>query len=65
MELFQIAIEETVIDEFFVEANDKDEAMDIAIRKYKRGEFVLEPGGLIAKHIAVVNYTSPTEWFEF
>jgi len=65
MEMFRIAIEETVIDEFLIEAINRDEAIDIAIRKYKEGEFVLDPGNLIAKQMAVVNYTSPTEWFDF
>jgi len=65
MELFRVAIEETVIDEFLIEANNRDEAIDIAIQKYKKGELVLEPGNLISKQIAAVNYASPTEWFEF
>ena len=34
MELFRVAIEETVIDEFLIEADDRDEALDIAIQKY-------------------------------
>ena len=65
MGMFRIAIEETITDEFIVEAYDKDEAIDIAIRKYEEGEFVLEPGNLIVKQMAVVNYISPTEWFAF
>jgi len=65
MKMFRVAIEETVIDEFLIEANDKDEALDIAIQEYQEGELILEPGNLISKQIAAVNYTSPTEWFEF
>ena len=65
MELFRVAIEETVIDEFLIEADDRDEALDIAIQKYKEGELVLEPGNLISNQIAAVNYTTPTEWFKF
>jgi len=65
MELFCIAIEETVINEFFIEANDEIEAIDIAIRKYDDGEFVLDPGHLTARQMAVVEHTTPTEWFEF
>ena len=65
MELFRVAIEETVIDEFLIEATDKNEAIDIAIRKYREGDFVLEPGNLISKQIAVVDHNSPTDWFEF
>jgi len=65
MKLFSIAIEETVVDEFLIEANDRYEAIDIAINKYKKGEIVLEPGSLIKKQIAEVNYTDSIEWFEF
>ena len=65
MGTYRIAIEETVIDEFLVKANDEEEAIKIAIRKYDAGEFVLEPGTLITKQMAVVDCNSPTEWFEF
>jgi len=41
MELFRIAIEETLINEFLIEADDKNEAIDITIRKFDDGEFVL------------------------
>ena len=65
MEFFRIAIEETVINEFFVEANDKNEAIDTAIQKYDDGELVLDPDHFKSRQMAVVNNTSPTEWFEF
>ena len=47
-------------------AKNDEEAMKIAINKYNTSEFVLEPGNLIAKQMAI---TSPnnevTEWTEF
>ena len=65
MKLFRIAIEETIVDEFILEANNEDDAIEIAIQKYKEGEFILEPGNLIVKQMAVVDNTTPTEWFAF
>ena len=65
MSLFRIAIEETVIEEFEIEANNEEEAIDLAIQKYRDSEFVLSPGNLITKQMAVVDYKSPTKWFEF
>lgn len=63
---FTVTIEETISKDFKVEAETAEEAMEIAEYKYNRGEFVLEPGNLVAKQMAV---TSPndelTEWTEF
>jgi len=64
MELFRIAIEETVINEFFIEASDKNDAIDIAIRKYEERAFDWDPDNIIVKQMAVVDLTSPTEWFK-
>lgn len=66
MKKFAITIEEMVSQEFDVEAETAEEAMEIAEEKYKSGEFVLEPGGLTCKQMAI---TSPddeaTEWTVF
>lgn len=66
MKTFTITIEETVSQEFNVEAESAEEAMEIAEEKYNNGEFVLEPGELVCKQMAI---TSPndeaTEWTEF
>ena len=40
--LFTIAIEETIVQEFKIEASDIGEALEIAEKKYKSGELVLE-----------------------
>lgn len=53
MEKFVIAIEETVVNEFEVCAENSEQAMEIAKIKYKCGEFVLSPGELCAKQMAV------------
>ena len=53
MSKYQIIIEETVVDDFTVEANSPDEARTIAERKYKLGEFVIEAGEVQNRRIAV------------
>ena len=44
MKKFVIAIEETVVGEFEVIAETENEAKEIAHKKYKNREFMLEPG---------------------
>ena len=53
MKKFQIIIEETIVDDFTVEADSPDEARSIAERKYKSGEFVIEDGEVQTRRIAV------------
>lgn len=63
---FVICIEEMVSEEFEVEAETPDRALEIAEEKYNSGEFVLEPGNLVSKQMCI---TFPgdecTEWIEF
>ncbi len=66
MKKYTIAIEETIVDEFEIEANDFNEAMNIAEEKYRKGEFVLSPGEVQFKQIAVISPSCErTEWNEF
>ena len=64
---FEVTIEEMVSKTFLIEAQSDDEAMVIAIEKYKNGEFVLEPGNLVAKQMEIhsLEKDTYTEWFEF
>lgn len=64
MKKFIIAIEETVVQEFEVMADDSIEALEIAEEKYHKGEFVLEPGEVQFRQMASVG-DEPTEWMEF
>ncbi len=64
MKKFIIAIEETVVQEFEVMAEDSIEALEIAEQKYRKGEFVLEPGEVQFRQMASVG-DEPTEWMEF
>lgn len=50
---YNICIEETVVGNFEVESNSKEEALEIAKSKYNNGEFVNEPGELVNKRISV------------
>ena len=53
MSQYQIIIEETVVDDFTVEANSPQEAQSIAERMYREGRIVLESGEVQQKRIAV------------
>lgn len=43
-QMFNIAIEETTVGNFKVEAESSEEAFEIARNNYKNGSFVNEPG---------------------
>ncbi len=63
---FEITIEETVSDTFTVIAENAKEAMKIAVDKYNTSEFVLEPGFLVAKQMAITSLNhEEMEWIEF
>ena len=63
---YTITIEETVAKDFEIEARGADEAYEIAERKYKSGDFVLDPGECQFKQIAITKPSNEcTEWREF
>lgn len=66
MKKYTVAIEETVVEEFEIEARDSIEALYIAAEKYRKGEIILCPGEVQFKQMAVLkpNYES-TEWIKF
>ena len=53
MKKYQIVIEETVVDDFTVEADSPQEAQSIAEQMYHDGKIVLENGEVQTKRIAV------------
>lgn len=66
MKKFIVAIEETVVEEFEVIAESAEEAMSIAEKKYKSGEFELTPGEVQYRQMSIVNSENEvTEWIEF
>lgn len=66
MKKYTIAIEETVVKEFEVYAGDSEEAMKIAEKKYKNGEFILDPGEVQFTQMCISKPAiEVTEWSEF
>ncbi len=66
MQTYRIGIEEVVSSVFKVEAEGAESALNIVIEKYKNGEFVLEPGEVHTRNIAVLEpEKESTEWEEF
>ncbi len=63
---YTITIEETNVKDFEIEAESAEEAHKIAERKYKSGEFVLDPGECQFKQMAITSPSNEsTEWTEF
>lgn len=49
---YKVTIEETISQDFEVEANTIMDALEIAEQKYKNGIFVLSPGTLVCTKIS-------------
>ena len=65
MEKYTVVIEETVVGEFEVIAETEREALEIAHKKYKNKEFMLEPGEVQYAQMAVVQpYGGAIKWLE-
>jgi hypothetical protein len=68
MPKFTVTIEETVSDDFEIEADNAEDALLAAEQSYKQGELVLEPGNLIFKQMACKPENSDeycSDWREF
>lgn len=66
MKKYIITIEETVVQNFEIFAENEDEAYEIAKEKYRKGEIVLEPGELQYKQMAInTSNDEISEWIEF
>lgn len=66
MRKYTIAIEETIVEEFEIEARDVVEALDIAVEKYRKGEIALCSGEVQFKQMAVLKPDCESiEWYEF
>ena len=63
---WKVTIEETVVGEFVVDATTMEEAETIAREKYKKGEFVLEPGDLTSAlmEVQAADGSECTDWIE-
>ena len=54
MRKFVVAMEETCVRQFEVEAEDERQALAVAQKRYHAGDFVLAPGEVHARRMAVV-----------
>lgn len=64
--IYTVTIEEVVSQDFEVKADSIQEALRIAERKYKKGDFVLSPGNLVYKQISARNKKGEAvDWYEF
>ena len=65
MKKYKVVIEETITEEFEVEAQSETEALETARLKYHTGQFVVSPGEVQSKQIKILHSDSQTdEWFE-
>lgn len=64
---YKITIEETISQEFEIEANSIEEAKEKAIKDYESGKLVLEFGTVLEKQINVINESNNeiAEWEAF
>jgi len=66
MKKYTVTIEETVSEDFEIVAESEQEALEIAKQKYNSGEFVLAPGFVQRKQMAVfLEDEIQTEWMDF
>ena len=65
MEKYRVIIEETVADEFLVEAASEEEALEEAIQKYKTGKCILSPGEVVYRQLSIFDEGKETNWVKF
>lgn len=64
MKTYRVVIEETVSDEFEIEAYSEDDAIDKAIKEYNKGNFIVGPN-VTFRQISIVEDDDFKEWIEF
>ena len=63
---FVVTIEETGSQDFVIEAENSEEALEIIREKYKTCECVLEAGNLIGIKILIRNeFEEDSDWIDF
>jgi hypothetical protein len=66
MKKYVVIIEETVSEQFAVTADSEEDAGKIARERYNNTEFVLEPGNLTGRKMAVLSRDGEAAvWTEF
>ena len=61
----KVIIEERISQEFEVEAENIEEAMEIAEEKYYDGEFVIDNGNVTCREMMADDGEEQTDWTEF
>ena len=65
MKTYRVIIEETISEEFELEAESEKEAISKAMDAYKSGEFILEPGNFEYAQLKVTDEDDKcSEWIE-
>lgn len=64
MKTYRVVIEETVSDEFEIEADSEEDAIDRAISEYNEGNFVVGPN-VTFRQISIVEDDEFKNWIEF
>ncbi len=66
MKKYRIVIEETISEEFEIEATSEQEAIAKAINEYEEGNFVLSSGNVEYRQMAVIGEDDEIkDWIEF
>ena len=65
MKKIKVIIEECISQEFVVEAENIDEAMEIAEEKYHSGEFVIDNGDVSSRSMMADDGKKQTGWNDF
>ena len=63
---YKVVVEETISENFEIEAENIHEALKISEQQYKNGDLVLSPGNLIFKQILICDEKGNcSDWYEF
>ncbi|MDO4494409.1 MAG: DpnD/PcfM family protein [Clostridiaceae bacterium] len=66
MRKFTVVIEETLVQEFEIIAENENDALNLAAEKYRKCELVLDAGEVQYKQMAIIEPDNKeTEWIEF
>ena len=65
MKKYHVLIEETISEEFELDAVSEEDAIFKAIDAYKSGKFVLNPGNIEHRQICINDYSECVKWIEF
>ena len=66
MRKYHVVIEETISEEFEIEANSEEDAVSNAIQEYKAGNFIVGPDNVECRQISLVDEDGElTNWITF